>query len=80
MNKHIYIVNNMTCNGCVSTIQNGLEADARVHSVDIKLPKKRVTVVGELTADEAAEIIRNSGYQAEAAPEKKGILGNIFSR
>ena len=79
-NKHVFTVNNMTCDGCVSTIQKGLESDVRVQNIDIKLPKKRVTVVGDLTADEAAGIIRNSGYQAEATPEEKGILGSIFSR
>jgi copper chaperone CopZ len=79
MNKHVFTVNNMTCNGCVSTIRQGLEADTRVETVDIKLSKKKVTVEGDLTTEEAAELIRNSGYEPEVGSPKKGILGSLFS-
>lgn len=79
MDKHVFTVNNMTCNGCVSNIQQGLEADARIKSIDIKLSKKLVTVEGDLTSEEAAEIIQNSGYQAEVGSQKKSFLGNLFS-
>lgn len=79
MDKHVFTVNNMTCNGCVSTIQQGLEADARIKSIDIKLSQKRVTVEGDLSAEQAAEVIRNAGYQPEIGIQKKGFLGNLFS-
>jgi len=78
MSKHIFTVNNMTCDGCVATIRQGLEADTRIQTVDIKLAKKKVMVTGDLTAEEAAENIRNSGYNPIAGQQKKGILGNLF--
>ena len=79
MEKHVFTVNNMTCNGCVSSIQHGLEADTRIKSINIKLSKKVVTVEGDLTSEEAAEVIRNSGYEPEVGAQKKGFLGNLFS-
>ncbi|MEA3286200.1 MAG: heavy metal-associated domain-containing protein [Candidatus Marinimicrobia bacterium] len=79
MDKHVFTVNNMTCNGCVASIQQGLEADARIKSINIKLSKQLVTVEGDLTSEEAAEVIRNAGYQPEVGASKKGFLGNLFS-
>jgi len=79
MNKHVFTVNNMTCNGCVSNIQQGLEADERIKSINIKLSKKVVMVEGDLSSEEAAEVIRNSGYEPEPGTQKKGFLGNLFS-
>ncbi len=79
MEKHIFTVNNMTCNGCVSSIQQGLEADERIKSINIKLSKKVVTVEGDLTSEEAADVIRNSGYEPEEGSPKKGFLSNLFS-
>ncbi len=79
MDKHVFTVNNMTCSGCVSSIQQELEADTRIKAINIKLSKKMVTVEGDLTTEEAAEVIRNAGYQPEAGPPKKGFLGNLFT-
>jgi len=79
MNKHVFTVNNMTCNGCVSSIQQGLEDDSRIKSINIKLSKKVVTVEGDLTSEEAAEVIRESGYEPVVGTQKKGFLGNLFS-
>ena len=79
MNKHVFTVNNMTCEGCVSNIQRGLEGDARIKSINIKLSKKRVIVEGNLTVEEAAEVIMDAGYQPEVGVEKKGFPGNFFS-
>ncbi|MCF6238172.1 MAG: heavy-metal-associated domain-containing protein [Candidatus Marinimicrobia bacterium] len=78
MDKPVFTVNNMTCNGCVANIK-GLEVDARIKSIDIKLAKKQVTVEGDLTFEEGAELIRDAGYQPEAGVEKKGFLGNLLS-
>ena len=69
----------MTCNGCVATIRQGLEADPRIQTVAIKLSRKEVTVEGELTAEEAAENIRNSGYHPLVGQKKPGLLGKLFS-
>ncbi|MCF7824160.1 MAG: heavy-metal-associated domain-containing protein [Candidatus Marinimicrobia bacterium] len=79
MNKHDFVVNNMNCNGCVSTIQQALDADSRIQKIDIKLSKKTVSVEGDISAEEAAELIRNSGYQPELTTPSKGIFGKIFS-
>ncbi|NQT63500.1 MAG: heavy-metal-associated domain-containing protein [Candidatus Marinimicrobia bacterium] len=79
MDKHVFKVNDMNCNGCVATIQKGLEADARVDTIDIQLSKKQVSVSGDLTTEETAEIIRNSGFNPEQSTEKKGFLGSLFS-
>jgi len=79
MDKHRFTVNNMTCNGCVSTIRQGLEADSRVKSVDIKLSKKLVSIEGDLSSEEAAGIIISSGYTPTVGTQKKGFLGSLFS-
>lgn len=70
----------MHCNGCVSTIRGGLEADDRVNDIEINLKKKKVSISGQLNSDEAAEIIRNVGYSPEPQDQKKGIIGSLFSR
>ena len=79
MDKHVFKVNDMNCNGCVATIREGLEADKRVESIDIQLSKKQVSVMGDLSTEESAAIIRNSGFNPEQSTEKKGFLGNLFS-
>lgn len=79
MDKQTFMVNDMNCNGCISTIRQRLESDERIETVDFKLSKKEVYVVGDLKADETAEIIRNAGFHPEEATQKKGFLGNLFS-
>ena len=79
MEKQVFTVNDMNCNGCVSSIRQGLEADGRIETVDIQLSKKQVSVQGDLTAEETAEIIREAGFQPEMGAKKKGFLGNLFS-
>jgi len=79
MEKHVFKVSDMNCNGCVATIRQGLEADTRVETIDIQLSKKQVSVSGDLTTEETAEIIKNSGFSPEQATEKKGFLGSLFS-
>ncbi|MBT4034028.1 MAG: heavy-metal-associated domain-containing protein [Candidatus Marinimicrobia bacterium] len=79
MEKHVFIVSDMNCNGCVATIQKGLEVDARIESIDIQLSKKQVSVSGDITSDETAEILRNSGFKPEESVQKKGFLGSLFS-
>ncbi|NQV14273.1 heavy-metal-associated domain-containing protein [bacterium] len=79
MDKHIFTVSNMNCNGCAATIREGLEADNRVQAIDIELAKKRVSVEGDLTMEEAAAIINSSGFQPEVFIQKKGFLGSLFS-
>ena len=79
MEKQVFKVSDMNCNGCVATIQKDLKADARVKTVDIKLSKKQVSVQGDLSPEETAEIIRNSGFHPEQSSEKKRFLGRLFS-
>ena len=79
MNKHIFTVNTMKCDGCVSTIQSSLEADERVQTIDIQLSKKLVEVSGNLSGDQVAEIITNSGHSPEPVKEKKNFFSGLFS-
>lgn len=79
MDKQVFNVSDMNCNGCVASIRQGLEADARIQTVDIQLSKKQVTVQGELSTDETAEIIKNAGFHPEQSVAKKGFLGGLFS-
>ncbi len=79
MEKQVFTVNDMNCNGCATTIRQGLEADDRVQNIDIQLSKKQVLVEGNLTPDETAEIMRNSGFHPEISVQKKSFLGNLFS-
>jgi len=79
MDRQNFTVSDMNCNGCVSTIRQGLEADGRIKSVDINLSKKLVSVKGDLTPEQTAEIIRNVGFKPEIGVEKKSFFGNLFS-
>jgi copper chaperone CopZ len=79
MDRQVLTVSNMTCNGCVANIQKALEADERVKTIDIQLSKKRVTVSGELTADETAKIIQDAGYDASIGAKKTGLLSKLFN-
>ncbi len=79
MEKHVFKVSDMNCNGCVATIQQGLEADERVETFDIRLSKKQVTIGGDLSSEESAEILKNSGFNPEKSTENKGFLGSLFS-
>ena len=79
MDKQIFTVSDMNCNGCVSTITQSLEADERVKTFDIQLSKKLVTVEGDLTAEESAGIIKEAGFKPEIGVAKKSFLGNLFS-
>lgn len=80
MAKQIFQVNDMNCNGCATTIRQGLESDRRINSIDINVSKKRVAVEGDLTPDESAQLIRDSGFHPEITVEKKGFFGSLFSR
>ena len=80
MEKHVFTVDNMTCNGCVANIRQSLEADQRIQSIDIQLSRKRVTVEGDINSQETAEIIRQAGYHPEEGSKSKGLLGGLFSR
>jgi len=80
MGKQIFQVNDMNCKGCATTIRQGLESDDRIYTIDINVPKKRVSIEGDLTPDESAQIIKDSGFHPEIAGKKKGFFGSIFSR
>jgi len=80
MEKHVFKVSDMNCNGCVATIRQSLEADTRIETFDIQLSKKQVSVEGNLSTEETAEIIRDSGFNPELSTQKKGFLGSLFSK
>lgn len=79
MEKQIFTVSNMNCNGCVSNIKQALEADKRVANIDFELTKKLVTVSGDLTPEEVAGIIQEAGYDASIGAQKTGFLNKLFS-
>lgn len=61
-------VQNVKCNGCASTIRDGLGKDARVKEVTVDVPKGLVTVVA--TEDIQIDLrmaLKNLGF-----PEKSG--------
>lgn len=78
MEKQVFTVNNMNCGGCVTNIQQALEADQRVSTINIELSKKQVSVTGDLSAEETATIIRDAGYDAEIGARKSGFLSKLF--
>jgi copper chaperone CopZ len=80
MNKYAYTVASMNCNGCVSNIRQALESNDQINEINIQLSKKLVEVESSLSFEEVAQIIEEAGYEALAEKEKKGILGNLFSR
>jgi len=79
MEKHVFNVRDMTCEGCVASIRSELQADPRIKTVSFKLSRKEVEVTGEVSAKESAEMIRNAGFHPEEGEGKKGLLGRLLS-
>lgn len=62
--KHILIVNDMTCGHCVGTVRTALETALPGAEVQIDLDTHKVSFTGDKTRGEAA--IREAGYTPEA--------------
>ena len=61
----IYTVPEMTCGHCKAAVTREISAVAGVHSVDVDLDTKLVTVTGEQLDDEALRAaIEEAGYEA----------------
>lgn len=55
-------VEKMTCNHCVRSVTNAVQAlDARA-KVDVDLPTGTVRIAGQVDAEAAAKAIREEGY------------------
>ena len=60
-----YTVPNMSCGHCKAAVTQELSALAGVHSVDVDLDTKLVTVTGEQLDDETLRAaIEEAGYEA----------------
>ena len=64
--KFEFMVQNVKCGGCASTIQTGLRQDARVREVTVDVPTGRVAV--ETEGDHRAEL--SAALQALGYPER----------
>ncbi len=64
--KFEFMVQNVKCGGCASTIQTGLRQDAKVREVAVDIPAGRVTV--ETEGDRRAEL--SAALKALGYPER----------
>lgn len=62
MGTFVFEVEDITCGGCAASIQRGLMQDQRIESVEVVVPQKRTTVVGELSADEILAKLEALGF------------------
>lgn len=53
----------LTCGGCVSKVETALEADTRIESFEVS--QTQATIKGNLSTEEAIEVIENLGFEAE---------------
>jgi copper chaperone len=61
-----FLVADMTCGHCVSTITRALkDADAEA-KIDISLGERRVIVRSRCTQEQIADVIREAGYAPHA--------------
>ncbi|MDS4031895.1 MAG: heavy-metal-associated domain-containing protein [Candidatus Contendobacter sp.] len=64
--KFEFMVQNVKCGGCASTIQTGLRQDTRVWEVAVDVPTGRVTV--EIEGDHRGEL--SAALKALGYPER----------
>jgi copper chaperone len=65
-----FVVNGMTCNGCVRSVTNAIRQAPGVASVDVSLGEKRATVEYDPASGSPAAIvaaIEGAGFEARAA-------------
>ena len=75
MNDYIFKVEDMTCGGCASRIQNALNSSEQVSNVDIDVSKQLVTVSTAAEQEAVADIIKAAGYTPKAV--SKGLFGKM---
>ena len=64
----VFTVRGMTCEGCVGTVTNAVEAVPGVTKADVSLEKNEAVVTAdpeEATAENIVAAIREAGYEAE---------------
>ncbi|SFC97113.1 Copper chaperone CopZ [Flexibacter flexilis DSM 6793] len=69
--KTLQFKTNIRCGGCVATVTPALDQTAAISkwSVDTNSPDKRLTVEGEVSADEVKTLLEKVGYKAEVISE-----------
>lgn len=62
MTSLAFIVPDMTCSHCASTIAAALKTADPASQCQVDLPAKRVSIETALAADRVAKVIRDAGY------------------
>lgn len=57
-------VEGMRCNHCSQAISKAMEATGKAHNIQIDLEAKNVSWEGEMSLEEAKDIIDNQGFDA----------------
>jgi len=63
-------VNGMTCNHCVHSVTNALQAVAGVEKVSVSLDTGRARVDGNASPGALIQAIEEEGYKAQVADSK----------
>lgn len=69
--KTLQFKTNIRCGGCVATVTPALNENAAIShwSVDTNSPDKRLTVEGEISAEEVKTLLEKVGYKADVISE-----------
>ncbi|MBT3496809.1 MAG: cation transporter [Candidatus Marinimicrobia bacterium] len=78
MPNHVFIVKDMTCQGCAGKIRSALEAHDYILNFKIDVEKKLVSASSDSDWHFIANLIREAGYTPESIKKKKGLFEKLF--
>lgn len=58
-------ISGMKCSSCVSSVEQALQAQTGVVSVEVNLENTSAVITGQVDADVLAKAVTNAGYPAE---------------
>jgi len=59
-------ISGMKCGGCVASVEQALQAQADVESVDVSLENACAVITGQADASTLAKAVTNAGFPAES--------------
>ena len=59
-------ISGMKCGGCVASVEQALQSQADVESVDVDLENACAVITGQADADVLAKAVTDAGFPAES--------------
>jgi len=60
------IISGMKCGGCVASVEQALQAQAGVESVNVSLENASAVITGQADSDTLAKAVTDAGFPAES--------------